>query len=248
MCSSTPACVNGVYVHVHNCASVSVPVCMYVNIGMCVLLSQHGCQVMPVSTWINGMSGVGSPRQRGGACLCTLAWVACVPMFVGVRLSRSAWEALCGEASAGRCVRPRVCLSASAWAAVSDRARPGSGAVGVRPAGAGWLSPLAGRAQRHVRSPGRVALGRSQPGAPEPQAEPRRGPPPTPPPARARAARRAREPKPSSGAETAAAPVGCGDRAPGAAEPAPAAPSPAPSRARVALQPPTPGRGPGTSR
>lgn len=200
-----------------------------------------------MSTWISGVCGVGSPRQRRWACLCTLARAACVPMFVGVCLSRSAWVALCGEASPGRCAS--ACLSVRVR--VGGRLRqgaPGVGAVGVRPAGAGQLSSRAGRAQRHVRSPGRVALGRSQPGAPEPQAEPRRGPPPTPPPARARAARRAREPEPSGGAETAAAPVRCGDRAPGAAEPAPAAPSPAPSRARVALQPPTPGRGPGTSR
>ena len=44
------------------------------------------------------------------------------------------------------------------------------------------------------------------------------------------------------GAETvAAAPVGCGNHAPGAAEPAPSAQSPTPSRVRTEPQPPIPG-------
>lgn len=111
------------------------------------------------------MSGVGSPRQRGGACLCTLAWAACVPMFVGVRLSRSAWVALCGEASAGRCAS--ACLSVRVC--VGGRLR--QGAPGIRGGGRaprrGWVTLPASRAG---------AAPRAEPRTRRSGAEPARGP------------------------------------------------------------------------
>ncbi|XDB62651.1 hypothetical protein AB1E18_015994 [Capra hircus] len=111
------------------------------------------------------------------------------------------------------------------------------------PAGAQDFTLRAGGAPR--AESGARRSGAEPAWGPKPQAEPRRGPPPTPPPARARAARRAPEPEPSGGAETAAAPVGCGDRAPGAAEPAPGARSPAPSQSVPSRCRPSrdPGRG-----
>lgn len=143
------------------------------------------------------------------------------------------WRSVAGSL----CVYPRVChvctrLSTSAWAAVCGGASPGQH-LGVCPSGGcPGFTLRAGGAPR-VEPQARCS-GAEPARGPKPQAEPRRGPPPTPPPARARAARRAPEPEPSSGAETAAAPVGCGDRAPGAAEPEPSTLSPAPSRVRAA--------------
>jgi hypothetical protein len=130
-------------------------------------------------------------------CVCVCVYVLqlvkeCMPVFVGVCLSMSAWVAICGEASPGRRADAAcVCLSAPAWAAVYGRAPRGQRG-GVRPAGARALSLLAGGAPR--AEPRARRSGAEPARGPEPQAEPRRGPPPTPPPARARAARRARSP------------------------------------------------------
>lgn len=115
--------------------------------------------------------------------------------------------------------------------------------VGVcSPAGAEVFSLSAGGAPR--AEPKARRSGAEPARGPKPQADPRRGPPPTPPPALARASCGAPEPELSRGAETAAAPVGCRDRAPGAAETALSAVSPALSGVRTD-PPPIPGPRPG---
>lgn len=148
---------------------------------------------------------------------------------------------------------PRVCrvcarLSVSAWAAFCGGAPPGQRG-GVRPSGCPGFHPQNGRSAT-CGAPGALLWGGASPG---PQAPGRAQAGPAPDPAPSTSPRRPRSPgagaqapEPSRGAETtAAAPVGCGDRAPGAAEPAPSALSPAPSRVRAEPQPPIPGPWPG---
>lgn len=167
----------------------------------------------------------------------------CVPVLVGRRrltVAKRRQVAVCVPLRVpGLRASVRVRVGRFLW-----RGAPGSAPGVCAPAGAQGFTLRMGGAPR--AEPRARCSGAEPARGPKPQAEPRRGPPPTPPPARARAACGAQAPESSRGAvTTAAAPVGCGDRAPGAAEPAPSALSPAPSRVRAEPQPPIPGPRPG---
>jgi hypothetical protein len=154
-------------VHVHICASVSVSLCACVSV--CLSMDVRSCPCP--CTWINEVSGVGSPDHRGGVCLYTLVWAVCVPTFVRVCRSRSAWVALCSEASAGR--RASACLSVRVRVGGRlQQGAPGVRVVGVRPAGQGGSPREPGGRSATCGAPGASLWGGASPGPRSPRPSP----------------------------------------------------------------------------